>query len=66
MRIAKDELRRIYQRGYREGLSDFGMTYDNNPESERSRAYDKGRTARRVHEGLEDKDGNELPEKGEE
>ncbi len=56
----KQELRKIYQLGYREGLGDFGMTYDNNPESERSRAYDRGRTARRVGAGLEDKHGNEL------
>lgn len=56
----KQELKKIYQMGYREGLGDVGMTYDNDPESERSRAYDKGRTARRVSAGLEDKDGNEL------
>ena len=51
----KQELRKIYQLGYREGLGDVGMTYDNDPESERSRAYDRGRTARRVGAGLEDK-----------
>jgi hypothetical protein len=43
-----------YQLGYEEGLSDFGMTFDDNPDSTQSRAYDAGRTVRRVLEGWED------------
>lgn len=37
--------------GFREGDGDVGMTYDNDPESPRSRAYDRGRTLRRVFTG---------------
>lgn len=33
--------------GFREGRGDMGMTYDNDPESPRSRAYDWGRSLRR-------------------
>lgn len=40
--------------GFNEGDGDIGMTYDNDPASPRSVAYDEGRTARRgdVTEGL--------------
>lgn len=38
------ELATIWQLGYEERDSAFGMTYDDNPESPRSRAYDEGRT----------------------
>ncbi len=34
-----------WQRGYDEALDAFGMTYDDDPESPRSIAYDNGRTA---------------------
>lgn len=33
--------------GFREGKGTIGMTYDDDPESPRSRAYDLGRTIRR-------------------
>lgn len=33
--------------GFREGRGDMGMTYDNDPGSPRSVAYDVGRTIRR-------------------
>lgn len=33
--------------GWREGRGDVGMTYDNDAESPRSRAYDHGRSLRR-------------------
>lgn len=33
--------------GFREGNGDVGMTYDDDPESPRSVAYDVGRTLRR-------------------
>ncbi len=33
--------------GFREGRGDLGMTYDDDPESPRSVAYDVGRTVRR-------------------
>lgn len=34
---------RIFFLGLRECRGNFGMTYDNDPESPRSRAYDRGR-----------------------
>ena len=40
--------------GHEEAEGDVGMTYDDDPESPRSRAYDEGRTAGRVALGLED------------
>jgi hypothetical protein len=43
-----------YMLGYDEGLGECGMTYDDDPESQLSRAYDAGRTVRRVLEGWED------------
>jgi hypothetical protein len=43
----------VFLRGFEEGLGDFGMTYDNDSESPRSRAYDFGRTIRREMEGIE-------------
>lgn len=33
----------VFALGAREFLSSFGMTYDNDPESPRSRSYDRGR-----------------------
>lgn len=54
-----DPITDAYQLGYEEGLSDFGMTYDDDPDSPQSRAYDAGRTVRRVLEGWED-----MPEYG--
>ena len=41
----RDERHAIWQQGYSECQSDVGMTYDGNPESPRSRAYDEGRSA---------------------
>lgn len=38
---------RIALLGFREGAGDLGMTYDDDPESPRSVAYDVGRTIRR-------------------
>lgn len=38
---------RIAAQGYREGWSGFGLTFDDDPESPRSVAYDVGRTLRR-------------------
>jgi hypothetical protein len=38
---------RVALLGYREGLDSMGMTYDDDPESPRSTAYDVGRTLRR-------------------
>lgn len=35
---------RAFLLGFCEGRGDAGMTYDNDPESPRSRAYDHGRT----------------------
>lgn len=35
---------RAFLLGFREGRGDVGMTYDDDPESPRSRAYDRGRT----------------------
>ena len=37
-------------RGFAEGLLSTGITYDDNPESDRSMAYDMGRTLREVAE----------------
>ena len=37
---------RIFDLGYSEGEGSFGMTYDNNPNSLRSIAYDLGRDAK--------------------
>lgn len=34
--------------GFREGAGDMGMTYDDDPESPRSLAYDAGRDVRRM------------------
>lgn len=47
------DLAAIWQLGYDEGLGEIGMTYDDDPTSERSVAYDKGRAARRAEAGLE-------------
>ena len=33
--------------GFREGAGDWGMTYDDDPDSPRSVAYDNGRSLRR-------------------
>lgn len=38
---------RIALLGFREGRGDSGMTYDGDPSSDRSVAYDVGRTLRR-------------------
>jgi len=40
--------------GFKEGNGDVGMTYDNSPNSKRSRAYDYGRHLRRklCHESV--------------
>lgn len=46
-------LDRCYRLGWDEGCSAFGMTYDDDPESDRSVAYDTGRTDRRRAEGIE-------------
>jgi hypothetical protein len=56
------QLLACFRLGFKEGTSDFGMTYDDDPESPKSRAYDHGRTFRRVYEGLEDWAGNEIEE----
>lgn len=49
-----DEIHRLihdypheFDLGYDEGLSDFGMTYDDDSTSDRSMAYDLGRSLRR-------------------
>lgn len=42
---AGSELAAIWRLGYDESASDVGRTYDDHPESERSVAYDQGRTA---------------------
>jgi hypothetical protein len=39
--------------GWAEGLGDMGMTYDDDPESPRSRAYDTGRNWRRKFHRLD-------------
>ena len=39
------ELARIWQLGYDESASAFGRTWDDDPASDRSVAYDEGRTA---------------------
>lgn len=41
----QDERYHIWQQGYDECHSDFGMTWDDDPESPRSQAYDEGRAA---------------------
>ena len=46
-------LHEAWQLGYDEGLDAVGMTYDDDPESARSVAYDVGRTARERSEGIE-------------
>ena len=38
---------RIFALGFAEGEGSFGMTYNNNPNSLRSTAYDLGRDAKR-------------------
>lgn len=38
---------RIFALGWREAHSDIGMTYDNDPSSARSEAYDVGRDLRK-------------------
>jgi|LakMenEpi03Aug12_release.lakeMendotaPanAssembly.Ray.scaffolds.fasta_scaffold15635_4 hypothetical protein len=35
-----------FKLGFTEGMNPFGITYDNNPESDRSQAYDLGRSLR--------------------
>jgi len=45
-----------WQFGYDEAEGDVGITYDDDPESPRSVAYDEGRTAGRIALGLEDGD----------
>jgi len=42
---------RIFALGWREAHDDMGMTYDNDPWSDRSRAYDTGRDLRRWGKG---------------
>lgn len=42
---AGSALAAIWQLGFDEAHSAFGMTYDDDPGSERSVAYDEGRTA---------------------
>ena len=36
----------VFVLGFREAGDTFGMTYDDDPESPRSRAYDRGRSLR--------------------
>lgn len=43
--VANLSLAEAWQLGYDEADSDVGRTFDDHPESERSRAYDLGRTA---------------------
>lgn len=43
---------RIFALGWRESAGDCGMTYDDNPDSPRSSAYDLGRNDRRMAWGL--------------
>lgn len=49
---AGSELSRIWQLGYDECTSDSGRTYDDHPASERSVAYDEGRTAGEIDAGI--------------
>lgn len=39
---------RTFARGFAEGRGDVGMTYDDDPTSPRSEAYDTGRDLRRL------------------
>lgn len=48
-----EECQPCWNLGFDEGLGDMGMTYDDDPESPRSVAYDLGRTVRRKAAGLE-------------
>jgi hypothetical protein len=48
-----------FQMGYEDGAGDMGMTFDDDPESPRSRAYDLGRTMRRSLEGMDEPQAQE-------
>lgn len=51
-----------FSQGFIEGLGAVGMTYDDDPESDRSTAYDIGRTMREgLHEILSAEDVKEAP-----
>jgi hypothetical protein len=50
----KGELATIWQQGYDEANNAFGMTYDDDPASPRSVAYDEGRTAGEVEGEVND------------
>lgn len=51
---ALSALNEAFTSGYKEGDGDVGLTFDDDPESLRSRAYDYGRTLYRIEHGLED------------
>lgn len=46
-----------FEHGLAESVGDVGRTYDNDPESAESRAYDYGRTLGRQIAGLEPAEG---------
>jgi hypothetical protein len=48
----REQMVSIYDLGYDEGLSAFGMTYDDDSTSPRSRIYDRGRAARQAEAGF--------------
>lgn len=50
---ALSAINEAFTSGYKEGDGDVGLTFDDDPESLRSRAYDYGRTLYRVEHGLE-------------
>lgn len=47
-KFAREALGCAFLLGFLEGLDDVGMTYDNDPDSPRSVAYDTGREMRRA------------------